>query len=147
MGSHLWWYVEPYEPDVAAVLHRVQQREFQAGRYSPVIPYPAFPVTVNSPAPGTPHDSIDDALEAADADGTRTILDVPGLAASEDDWGMRQLSDEALLNLFGTTQPALTQVQASDALTEPLGRGESLYVVAYAAGQPAHLYFTGYSCD
>ncbi|GHG15767.1 hypothetical protein CBQ26_17730 [Deinococcus indicus] len=147
MGGHLWWYVEPYEPDVAVVLQRVRQREFQAGRYSPVIPVPAFPVTAHSPAAGPDHDSIEDALEAADAQGTRTILDVPGLADSDDDWGMRPPDRETLLDLFGTTRPALAQVQASDRLTESLDRGESLYVVAYEGGQPAYLYFTGYSYD
>ncbi|PTA68284.1 hypothetical protein [Deinococcus arcticus] len=147
MGGHLWWYVEPYEPDIAAVLERVQRREFQAGRYSPVIMFPDFPVTPDSPAPGPAHATREEAIEAADAEGTRTILDVPGLAQSPEDWGMHPLSNEQLEALFGTAQPTLEQIETCDELTDPIGRGESLYVVAYAAGQPTHLYFVGYSYD
>ncbi|WP_221090780.1 hypothetical protein [Deinococcus aquaedulcis] len=143
MGGQLWWYVEPYDADVAAVVQQLKEREFEAGRYSPVIMFPAFPVTEDSPAPGAGHANIEEAREAADADGTRTILDVPGLAAHPEDWGMKQLSHEELVALFGTAPPTLEQIQACDELTDALGWGESLYVVVHEAGHPTHLSFVG----
>ncbi|MBZ9713996.1 hypothetical protein [Deinococcus multiflagellatus] len=109
--------------------------------------FPDFPVTAASPAPGAGHANIEEAREAADADGTRPILEVPGLAAHPEDWGMKQLGHEELVALFGTTAPTLEQIQACDELIDALGRGESLYVVAHEAGRPAHLYFVGSSSD
>ena len=59
MGGHFYWYVVDYQPDIAA------------GRYNPAMMFPPFPVSTDSPAPGPKHRSIEAALEASDADGTR----------------------------------------------------------------------------
>jgi hypothetical protein len=39
MGGHPYWYIVPYESDIDAALHKLKQREFEAGRYNPVIRY------------------------------------------------------------------------------------------------------------
>ena len=77
MGGHPYWYFVPYQGDLAKTLNALRDREFKAGRYNPVVPFPDF----NNPdsfqkAPGAGHASIDDAREAAAEDGTRSILDV-----------------------------------------------------------------------
>lgn len=46
MGGRLWWYLVPYEKDVARSLDALQQRELKAGRYNPVERFPRFPVDV-----------------------------------------------------------------------------------------------------
>ena len=78
MGGHPYWYVVDYQEDIAAALNALRQREFLAGRYNPVISYPhkLFPIGPQSPAPGAAHISIREAVEASDADGTRSILDI-----------------------------------------------------------------------
>ncbi len=57
-------------------MEELRNREFNAGRYNPVIPFPEFPISEDSPSPGPKHKSIEDALNAAIPDGTRSILDL-----------------------------------------------------------------------
>ncbi|HYY94805.1 MAG TPA: hypothetical protein VE713_09830 [Pyrinomonadaceae bacterium] len=74
MGGHPWFYFVEYEPDLNAALQKLREREFMAGRYNPAVNFPEFPVRPQSPTPGAQHDSIEEALEDSDADGTRSIL-------------------------------------------------------------------------
>ncbi|AAF10628.1 hypothetical protein [Deinococcus radiodurans] len=108
MGSSPWWYVVDYQPDLQQALDALREREFQAGRYFPALDFPPFPVTPQSPAPqslasGPQHGSIEEAVEAAEDTGTRSILDFEALASSEDAWGLRELMPEQ--------QPTLAQVR------------------------------------
>jgi hypothetical protein len=43
MGAHPYWYTVKYRPEVDAALEDLRQREFQAGRYNPVMPFIDFP--------------------------------------------------------------------------------------------------------
>jgi hypothetical protein len=45
MGGHPYWYIVAYDPDLEAVLERLREREFRAGRYNPVMPWIDFPNT------------------------------------------------------------------------------------------------------
>ena len=78
-----WWYLVPYEKDIAKSLQALQQREFKAGRYNRAESFPRFPVDLKH-APVCRHSSIDEAREDADADGTRSILDVSRISAKPD---------------------------------------------------------------
>ena len=71
MGAHPYWYVVDYKSDIEAALQELREREFQAGRYNPVIPFLDFPIGPRSPAPGAQHTTMAEAFEEADADGTR----------------------------------------------------------------------------
>lgn len=44
MGGHPWWYLVPYEKDVAKSLGTLRQQEFEAGRYNPAEDFPRFPI-------------------------------------------------------------------------------------------------------
>ena len=70
MGGEPYWYFVKYKPDLDAVLDELRQREFQAGRYNPAMPFLNFPIDLSVPGPGAQHDSIEEAFEEADADGT-----------------------------------------------------------------------------
>jgi hypothetical protein len=83
MGGHPWWYLVPYEEDVLKSLEALRQREFKAGRYNPAEDFPKFPVDLGH-APGCKHSSIDEARDDADADGTRSILDVSRISPAPD---------------------------------------------------------------
>ena len=146
MGGHPWWYLVPYEKDVASSLEALRQREFKAGRYNPAEPFPRFPVDLNH-APGCRHASIEDAREDSDADGTRSILDVSQLSATPDYDAVAPLDDDELTEFFGTTRPTAEEVEDCDDLFDQIERGQGIYVVIYEDGKPSQIFFAGYSYD
>jgi hypothetical protein len=147
MGGHPWFYYVDYEPDIDAALQKLRQREFQAGRYNPATPFPEFPVTQDSPAIGAQHDSIDEAFEDADADGTRSILDMMKVSDSPEYCAVAPLPLEDLLELFGTDKPTHGMIEESDELYEALERGQGVYIIVYKNAQPSEIFFAGYSFD
>ena len=76
MGGEPYWYYTEYQTNIDTTLQILRQKEFAAGRYNPVLPFIDFPITADSPALGSQHSSIEEAMEAAEADGTRSILDM-----------------------------------------------------------------------
>jgi hypothetical protein len=146
MGAELWYYSVPYVDDVAGALSALREREFRAGRYNPAESFPCFPVDV-SHAPGCRHASIDAAREAADADGTRSILDIDRLGERPDFGVASALSDDELEDLFGTTTPSAEDIMDCDELFDQIERGQGVYVTAYEKGRPAQIIFLGYSYD
>ncbi|HEY0377322.1 MAG TPA: hypothetical protein VGC87_10215 [Pyrinomonadaceae bacterium] len=147
MGGHAWFYFVDYEADINSALQKLREREFRAGRYNPVTWFPEFPVGPDSPAPGAQHASIDEALEEADADGTRSILDMMRIADEPDYFAAAPLPPEDLRELFGTDKPTRELVEANDKLFDALERGQGVYVVVYKDGQPSEIFFAGYSFD
>src|SRR5919201_6159737 len=105
MGAEPYFYFVPYQPDIDAALQELRRREFEAGRYNPVLPFLQFPVGPHSPAPGAQHDSIEEALEDSDADGTRSILDLDHISDEPDFGAVTLLADDVLEALYGTTRP------------------------------------------
>jgi hypothetical protein len=73
MGGEPWFYFVPYQTDINNALQALRRREFQAGRYNPVTPFLEFPLDAAAPGPGAQHASIEEAIQDADADGTRSI--------------------------------------------------------------------------
>ncbi len=147
MGAHPYWYTVKYRPEIDAALEDLRQREFLAGRYNPVIPFINFPITPASPAPGAGHSTISDAFEDADADGTRSILDIVGIG-DEPDFGVAcPLAPEVLQSLYGTTRPTLAAVEGNMDFLEDVERGQAVYIVCYTDGAPTELLFAGYSYD
>ena len=147
MGGHPYWYTVPYQPDIHKALQELRQKEFQAGRYNPVTPIPEFPITASSPAPGPGHRDIDEALQASDADGTRSILDISAISADPDYFSAAPLSDAALNSYFGTTQPSRAMLDSNAPFLKNVKRGHAVYIVLYEDGIPVELYFAGYSFD
>lgn len=82
MGGHPWMYFVPYESDLESALEKLQQRELRAGRYYPVMDEAPLPAGQQGPGPGGQHATIQEALEASDATGTRSILDMRGFAST-----------------------------------------------------------------
>jgi len=78
MGGDPYWYYIDYQTDINTTLQTLRQREFAAGRYSPVIPMFLlhFPITDSYPAPGAQHSSIEEAMKASGDSGTGSILDM-----------------------------------------------------------------------
>jgi hypothetical protein len=147
MGAHPYWYVVPYDADIPKALQELREREFDAGRYHPVIPFLHFPLNHNSPAPGSKHESIEEAIEAADADGTRSILDIYHISEEPEFNSAHPLSDEVLQELYGTTKPTREAVEANMDFMEDLERGQAVYIVLYKNKKHHELMFAGYSFD
>ena len=46
MGGHPWFYFVAYQSDINIALQNLRRREFEAGRYNPVMPATR---TINAP--------------------------------------------------------------------------------------------------
>jgi hypothetical protein len=147
MGAHPYWYIENYKPDINSALQELREREFRAGRYNPIIPFPNFPVGPHSPAPGAQHATVADAFADADADGTRSILDLDHVSDEPDFCAVTAMPDEMLLEFFGTTRPTREMVENNHDFWEDLERGQGIYIVLYKDDQPHEIFFAGYSFD
>ena len=148
MGAHPYYYFVAHNADVKVALEALRQREFKAGRYHPAIRRLRFPLDAKSPSPGPRHPSIEKAREAAQEEGTRSILDLDRIAATPDFCAASPLPGRDLSRLFGTDQPTRTQVEAKmDELLDQIPRGEGIYLVTYKDGAPDEIFFAGYSFD
>jgi hypothetical protein len=147
MGGEPWFYFVPYQADINAALQALRRREFKAGRYNPVTPFLEFPVDAAAPGPGAQHASIEEAIQDADADGTRSILDMERVSDEPDYGAVTPLSDDDLVDLFGTSKPTREMIESNDELFEVLERGQGVYIVAYRDDKPLEIFFSGYSFD
>lgn len=147
MGAHPYYYFVEYQPDVEAALQELREREFRAGRYNPVQPFPNFPILPNSPAPGARHESIDEAREAAAEDGTRSILDIEAVSDFPDFCVAAPLGKEELEHYFGTDQPTKQIVSRRLDFLASIERGHGIYFTVFEDGLPSKLFFAGYSFD
>jgi hypothetical protein len=147
MGAHAYFYFVKYQPDLDEALQELRQQEFQAGRYNPVIPFPNFPIGPRSPSPGAQHASIEDAFEDADADGTRSILDLNRISEEPDYGAVTPIADETLLELFGTTHPTRQMIEQNMDFFEEIERGQGVSIILYKDDKPDEIFFAGYSYD
>jgi len=147
MGGHPWFYFAPYQRDINAALITLRQKEFEAGRYNPVIPFPDFPVMADAAAPGAQHFSIEAARDAADADGTRSILDMDRVGQSPDFGVVALFPKEQLIELYGTDKPTREMVEENLDFLEDIERGQGIYFLTYQYGEPSEIVFAGYSYD
>jgi len=148
MGGHPYYYAVPYEPDINSALQSLRSREFEAGRYNPAVRFPKFQFDEpNVPSPGKQHASIAKALEASDAGGTRSILDIERIGESADFGVAVRLPAELLRKLYGTDEPTREMVTSNLDFLEDIKRGQAIYFVLFTGGEPSELFFAGYSYD
>jgi hypothetical protein len=147
MGGHPYWYFVPYQENVQDALDALRRREFRAGRYNPAMPFPKFPIDLIAPSPGAQHASIDHAFEGADADGTRSILDLMSIGSSPGYTVAAAVPAPVLRRYFGSEQPTRSAVEQNRELFDDIQRGQGIYIVVYEGGQPLEIFFAGYSYD
>jgi hypothetical protein len=148
MGGHPYWYTVPYQESLQKALDDLREREFKAGRYNPVVPFLNFedPDFLNL-HPGAKHKTIQDALNASDADGTRSILDIERVSWQPDYGVAAMIPKEKLLELFGTEKPNREMVFGNMVFFEDVERGKCVYIVIYKNEEPHEIFFGGYSYD
>ncbi|HEY6308555.1 MAG TPA: hypothetical protein VI488_19085 [Candidatus Angelobacter sp.] len=147
MGGHPWFYFVAYQPNIALAMQSLRNREFKAGRYNPAVKFPQFPVTANSPSPGARHPSIEKAMSAADADGTRSVLDIEQVSRQPGHGVVAPVSDKRLLEFFGTAKPSRVMIEADMDFFEDVERGQGIYIIIYKNERPSEIFFAGYSYD
>jgi hypothetical protein len=148
MGSTPYLYFVPYRADFRQALTELRVREFDQGRYNPVMFMPPGIIDEEtSPGPGRKHNTIEEALSAAAEDGTRSILDIEAVGDEPGVGVARRLTEEELRDYFETTTP--TRAQVLDNLPmHRIERGEAWCLPVYDAnGLPVAVCFAGYSSD
>jgi hypothetical protein len=132
VGAEAYDYTVPYEPDIQAALEKLRRRVFESKKFH-----------------GARHDppTPEAALDAAGADGTRSILDIRRISDQPDYFCAAPLSDDELEHYFGTTTPTEDTVRDCDDFWEDLERGQARYVILYEGDEPSAIYFAGYSFD
>jgi hypothetical protein len=111
------------------------------------MPFIEFPINLAAESPGAQHLSIHHARDAADMDGTRSILDIEGMGDAVEIGVAAPLDDEALEELYETTQPTRQMIESNMDFFEQIDRGQAIYIVVYKNGNPDQLFFAGYSFD
>jgi hypothetical protein len=162
MGASPYFYFTPYQQDVQAALDGLREQEFRAGRYDPAMSMAdppsymfqfRFPPSAGSPAPGARHASIEEAVAAGEADGTRSILDIERIAEEPDFAAACALPPDQLIALFGTAEPTRERVEkvlikeGGDGFWEEIRRGHARYIILYGDAGPQEIFFAGYSVD
>ena len=132
MGAEPYEYVVDYEDDIQAALEKLRQEVFESGEFNGADQNPSTP---------------EEALELAAEDGTRSILDIMKISLEPDYFCAAPLTGEELNRYFGTDEPTMEMVEASNTFWDDLGRGKARYIVIYEAHKPAKLFFAGYSFD
>jgi hypothetical protein len=132
MGAEAWDYFVPYEADVQAAMEKLRDREFRAGRFNGAEENPA---------------TIDEAREVADADGTRSILDIDRVGDEPDYGVVVPLASEQLVEYYGTDRPTREMIEENNEFFEEIERGQGVYIIVYRDDKPSEIFFGGYSYD
>jgi len=132
MGAEPWFHFAPYQSDIPEALEVLRERVFADGEYRGSEDEP---------------DSIEEALENMDADGTASILDIDHVADEPEPAGVTVLSADETKRYFDTERPSRADIERSSDFWEGIGRGEAICVVLYSGDRPSELYFAGYSFD
>jgi hypothetical protein len=86
-------------------------------------------------------------MEEADADGTRSILDMQFVADEPDYFTVCPLGEGVLEDLYGTTKPTRQMVEDNMDFFEDIERGQGIYFFTYEHDKPVEIVFAGYSFD
>jgi hypothetical protein len=132
MGAEPYWYFVDYEEDVQAALDKLRVQVFESGEYNGAEFNPSTPA---------------EALEMAEEEGTRSILDIMRIAAEPDFFCAAPWSEAELEAFFGTRQPTAEMVEGNHDLWDSLDRGMARYAIIYEGDEPSQIFFAGYSFD
>jgi hypothetical protein len=132
MGAEPYDYTVPYEPNIQAALDKLRRRVFESKEFNGAEFDPATPEA---------------ALELAEADGTRSILDISRISDSPDFCCAAPLSPDELERYFGTRKPTEAMLRENGEFWEDIERGMARYVILYEGDEPKEIYFAGYSFD
>ena len=102
------------------------------------------------PEPKTIHEKIYELPIICEPEGTGTILDMRGIASEPGYFEIAPLSEEGLMDLFGTIQPTREMLEIEKTKRAIFAHQQSQmgsYIVVFASGKPSEIYFLGISGD
>lgn len=150
MGASPWMYFTKYQPDLERALKQLQDREFEAGRYFPVMEQlpEVIDDTTTQSAPGRRHATLDAAFEEAEEEGTHSILDMSGFSPKPEFGGkIFPVESRNLIEWYGTDKPTQEMIEEDQSFFELIGRLQGCYIIAYKDGHPDEIMFAGCSAD
>jgi len=156
MGAEPWDCFSEFDQDVEALLQRTRKREFDAGKYEGFDGEDWCEKGDENYGKGPRHRSIDEAREAGDADGTKSILDITTVSLEPSEEEFRDplvaypLSKSRLTSLFGSEKPTASQVMANHDVWDLIERGTCLYIPVFEnanSAKPSGMCWIGYSFD
>lgn len=80
-------------------------------------------------------------------EGTCSILDWIGLSSTPGLSHVCAVSEENLMNYFGTTQPTKEQIELREDFWDSIPRGHGFYLLMYKDNEPEEIFFAGYTYD
>ncbi len=173
MGAEAWVSRVAYQPDIGVALRVARWEAFHAGRYTQAAEpeprlramaedeYVAWRAAEYGPDFGgevarmewqaaqiDPVDP-DSLLASRPFDGTGSVIDMTGVAATPEHGMVAPIPDGMLDAMFGTRTPSTEEVEAAVAADrlDLYGRGEGTYIVGYLDGIPEVIFFVGRSGD
>ena len=148
MGGHPYYYAVPHQRDISIALQALRTREFEVGRYNSVTPFLNFQMHASRmPSPGRQHASIEAALEASDADGTRSILDIERIGDYPTFGVAVRLAATRLQDFYGTDKPSREMVAQNMAFFDEIERGHAIYFILFQGETPSEVFFAGISFE
>lgn len=132
LGDDTYEHTVPYEPDIQSALDKLRAQVFVSGEFNGAQFDPATP---------------EEALELAEEEGTRSILDILKVAEQPDFCCAAPLSPDELRQYFGTTHPTVDDLTRSPDFGEEVERGHCRYVILYEHDKPTQIYFIGVAFD
>jgi hypothetical protein len=175
VGASQWWYAVDYQQDVAAALRQLRQDVYERGEYYRESAQDDFDLQMTEEEfraqldPRNDDDGLNDAIvedwlerkrrpvpvdpdslvAAQPHSGTHSIIDmINGVSSRASFATVSPLSTEELLDAFGTTTPASSQVQEwMKTGADTRARWVGTYVISYRDGHPDYIHFCGYSGD
>src|SRR5260221_14754458 len=130
MGGELWMYFVPYQKDLQQAMEELREQEFEAGRYYPVNDASFQEYFGEKPV------SIEEAREMADADGTRSILDIDRVGDEVDYGVVRRLTEKEVVAYFGTKEPTRNTLKPNSHYFEHIDRGQAAGFSVYKYEAP-----------
>jgi hypothetical protein len=149
MAAIPYHYFTPYQENFQKALNELRQQEFKAGRYYPAMEKAELMKQDTSKGPGAQHESIEDAFEMAEGEGTCSILDLEYISDQPEEAGVYWLPEEILVAQFGSATPTKEQILGDGLAVFDLIEygGMGVGCVVYGEAGPEELFFAGYSYD
>jgi len=178
MGSSNWTYFTPYQEDIKQALQELRRNVFEAGDYHRLwlyleVPEEAFDALEEISWTGTdqhlieelaqvltekhihvalpkPPQTIKEAHDRSDAQGTRSILDIERIASRPAMGVATALPRHVYRQFFDTEKPTREMIEravATQGLLDDVMRWEAIYVIAFKNGRPDEIFFGGCSGD
>jgi len=159
MGADAYFYYVDYEEDKNNALQKLRQREFEAGRYAPVmdqwdIPFPLDNL-LDAPKPGKKHATLKEVMkdEYVKEVGTGTILDMLKISNKLRCGCAYVVEGKDLVEHFGTDKPTREIIDENiwnywEYILDMFEiRGAGICITIYKNNVPSELHFSGFSYD